>query len=249
METKTSLDNPICRGDISTTKGLTDTRHPVFRGGLSSRSLSDFVSTIIEPKTYESFDNILKQTEFIRILKLANIFVFGKVGFFEIIQEGLKSTFLKEYPDTKFKVIRTLSDLKNKDRRPSSKVIEKKAGEVNDSPLILMPTVKSRADFNEIVSAAFETKKLIWLIALPSQLEKHLLVSFDCFFLPIAPKEEIGLLSDITPLDQIDIDEVSKADGVIAILSTAYNIPNLNVIEKKFGTVIYINQLTKSRIL
>lgn len=164
-------------------------------------------------------------------LKQANIFIFGKVGFFDLIQKNL----VKYTRGKKKKVIlpiRNYAELQSID-----KDVEQNA------PLLLIPTTKSKDDLNGLVTAALETKHPVWLVALPSQIEKHLLILFNFFFIaPHSSKREISSLTEVTFLLDDDIEEACRQTGLQAVFlmehSTRLGLPD------RLGSVIYIDDLS-----
>lgn len=180
------------------------------------------------PTSYHLKD-LLSDRTLASVLLSSNIFVFGKIGFLDLIFEALKSRFIRRKKKS-IEIVRTQAE------------ISKMAKENTNTPLILIPAAKNKEGVSEIVATAFETKRPIWLGALPSQIEKQILLSFDCFFISPGPQDEIKYLGDLTGLRNEHLESLTN-DG-ITILTIDHNIPKIEkgTVDSP-GKVFYIRGL------
>ena len=132
------------------------------------------------------------------------MFILGQSAFFRYIRRELE---------------RFLFD--NKEMRPLHALadINLSTSEGEKGPLLVVPLAENRDELNKIVSAAFEAARPVWLIGLPSQIEKHLLVLFDVFFLTKISSKEISLLVDLAIVSEADIQGIRENDNTIGIVA------------------------------
>lgn len=180
-------------------------------------------------KIYQ-LSEVLKDSAVQAHLAEANIFIFGKVGFFDLIQKSLVKYMRRK--KKKVLLVRNFAELQSIEGSIEQYI-----------PLFLVPTAKNRDDLNSLVTAALETRHPVWLVALPSQIEKHLLILFNFFFIaPHSSKREILSLTEVTFLLEGDIEEACRENSLQAILlmehSTRLSLPD------RLGSVIYIHNLS-----
>ncbi|PWH14135.1 MAG: hypothetical protein DDG60_08695 [Anaerolineae bacterium] len=180
-------------------------------------------------RNWHKLGDVLKDSSVHNNLFRSNIFIFGRIGFFDLIQKSL-TRFMRRRKQSVW-VVQNLVDLK--------KVEEDKALEM---PILLLPATKSREDLNNLITAALDTRRPVWLVALPSQIEKHLLLLFHCFFIPSAcSRQEVSSLTEVTFLLPQDIEEICGETSLQAILlmekPTSFGLPG------RLGSVIYLESL------
>lgn len=187
------------------------------------------------PPQIESTDYAYTLTELlsdrylVNILLSSNIFIFGKVGFLDLVIEALRSLYKKKGKKV-LETVRTQVEI-------TALTTENLA-----VPFILVPAAKNKEGVSEIVASAFSIKRPIWLGALPSQIEKQILLSFDCFFISPGPKFEISYLCDLLGLKNEHREAIS--DSGISILTIDHNFPKLTKGKPDNpGRVFYIQDL------
>lgn len=177
-----------------------------------------------------SLQEILQNYQVKPILLKGNIFISGKVGFFDIICKELISTYQKTHRKKPIR-IRTESEL--------SKITT--AENKTSTPIILIPAAKNQEAINQMIASAFDAKIPVWLVALPSKIEKQLLVAFGCFFITQGAEEDRQAISDITSFSDEDDERLRGDNDIQAILvldqSTQLGLPD------RLGSVIYVNSL------
>lgn len=161
----------------------------------------------------------------------SNIFIFGKVGFFDLIQKALSKILQKKKKESTI-LARNLSDLQSA-----------KEAESQVAPVFLVPAAKNKEDLNQLVATAIELKRPVWLVALPSQIEKHLLLSFRCFFIAPHSAGEVASLAEITSLLDEDIEKLCQETSLQAIL--LMDLPTSLGLPDRLGSVIYIDNLSQ----
>jgi hypothetical protein len=182
------------------------------------------------PSASYKLTELLSDRRLIGILLSSNIFVFGKVGFLDIVFEALKASYKKRGKKS-LETVRTLVEI--------SKLTKDNTSE----PFILIPAAKNKEAVSEIVATAFETKRPIWLGALPSQIEKQILLSFDCFFISPGPKSEIDYLGDLVGLKDEHRDIICNQNT--AILTVDHEFPKINKGKSDSpGKIFYVKDLT-----
>ena len=229
MALRTSPEFPVHRSDKGTSRGYTDEDHPVARLGMAQ--LAKAVATYEE--TVYSLKDFLYNSgkEFVRALFNSNLFITGKVGIGELILDSLKDliTGLGESWQVRVIDIYTLTDLSRKARKAAQSKI-----------LVTIPVVEDYKALNKLISRALRRAMPVWFIGWPSLIGKHLLVSFDAFFVAAdIPDEEIAALVGITPLEKQHIDKMSevKAD---ALFVAAYPMPQLVINGRIAGSIVYL---------
>lgn len=106
---------------------------------------------------------------------------------------------------------------------------------------MLIPAAKNKEDLNQLVASALELDRPVWLVALPSQIEKHLLLSFGCFFIAPHSSAEILWLTDIISILNEDIEKLCQEAVLQAIL--VVDRPTPLGLPDRLGSVIYIEKL------
>ena len=178
--------------------------------------------------------NLTNESHFRELLKKKNILILGKVGFFDPILTEL-ITIYKNETGHKPITIRTLSELDN--------LLSKVEKEADTKCLIaLVPTVETKDQLNRLISNALATDFPVWLVALPSQVHKQLLLSFNWFFISSSPTYEIRILANITPISDEDIEALNKHNDIFALFAADEKISNLGISER-LGTVLYVQKL------
>jgi hypothetical protein len=71
-------------------------------------------------------------------------------------------------------------------------------------PLVLLPTEKNDELVNAFVSEALDSNQIIWLIAHPKSIRKHLLTPFHNFFIASSSNEDIAYVRDIINISEAD---------------------------------------------
>jgi hypothetical protein len=242
------LKNPIARKPFS--RNQTDPIHrPIHR---SSQTLGR-IDKDLESENGIPFSSLISNKSFQDLILKSNLFIFGKVGFFDFVIQALLSSF--DYPTINSrKVIKTKADMqrhykeaktvRNAESEQLSVKDEIGSSSKNEflSPVILLPTEENQINLNKMVAEALNKKNPVWLVALPSQIQPHLLLSFNCFFIAPGPKEEINILSDITPISSEDAKQMHSMGVAKAIFASDKLIPKIGL-SNRLGTVIYINEL------
>ncbi len=176
------------------------------------------------------FNDVLKNAQARLILQKSNIFIFGKVGFFDVIFKQLASGLRK---NKQLITCRNANDLRAVAPQPGQNTPSR--------TILLLPATRNREDLNQLVVTALESQIPFWLVALPSQIEKHLLVAFDCFFIAPGPISEFEIISDITPVTEYDRKNLCDQSTLQALLvmnkKTSIGQPD------RLGSVIYIEKL------
>lgn len=93
-------------------------------------------------------------------------------------------------------------------------------GERSVGMAILVPLAKSKIDLNHLVSSALSISKSVWLIAPPASIHKHLLMSFDNFFIFDGSGPEFSHLRDVVQLPENANERFTSSDAPIAIFAT-----------------------------
>lgn len=176
------------------------------------------------------FNDVIKDIQARPVLQKSNIFIFGKVGFFDLVCKQLSNGLRK---NKSLITCRNTNDLRS---------IASQTGQSSQKQtILLLPATRNHEDLNQLVVSALETQMPFWLVALPSQIEKHLLVAFDCFFLAPSPKTEFDIIADIAPITEHDRTKLCDQSTMQALLvmnkTTSLGQPN------RLGSVIYISKL------
>ncbi len=183
----------------------------------------------------------------------SNIFILGRVGFFDRIIDALKIS----YPRlSKIKTIRTENELTRKLGKKAKKSeigqLEKTkntgSAEISrkdeaDLPFILLPTAHNQETLNRLITKALEANCHIWLIAIPSQIQPQLLLSFECFFLSPDPVSELRIFQGITPIIEADLFESGGHNPSKIVFVSNRTLENISEPDR-LGTVAYINDFT-----
>lgn len=184
-----------------------------------------------EPKQDFSLRKLVKNVQFSKLLPEKNILILGKVGFFDLILTELKKSY-QDKTGNKPTIISTEKEL--------DKLIEKEKDV--KLPIILVPAVDSQNGLNRLLTRALALKAPVWLVALPSQIHKHLLLSFNWFFISSSTPREIAVLANITPIANEDVDKLKADLHIAAIFAADQKIAKLGISER-LGTVVYIHTL------
>lgn len=216
MASRTSSELPVWRPDKSASRLYTDKEHPLARPGME-----DLAGAVAENgEEVHPLEDLLYRSgeEFVKSLLGANLFITGKVGMGELILDKLKGLVAGLEQDRQVRAvdIYTLTDLSQKARKT-----------VQGKILVTLPIVEDCKALNKLVSRALRKAMPVWLIGWPSLIGKHLLVSFDAFFVAAdIPEEELAPLVGVTPLENQHIERMNelKAD---ALFVAAYPIPQL----------------------
>ncbi len=161
----------------------------------------------------KSLDEMLHDAKIRKILFSDNVFVFGRVGYFDKIVQQLIICY-RTYKKKEVVVLRTepqlLAHIKT---NPSD-------------PVVLIPAAKSRENLSHMVTLALEMNVPVWLVALPSHLEQQLLLSFKTFFVAAGANTEIQPLFEIIEI-QDDYKNALLAQSVKAVMLIGCHIDNL----------------------
>lgn len=188
---------------------------------------------------------LLNEQGFKSALTSSNVFIFGKVGFFDAILSCLSKTCWSDCPQ-QFTCVRTETDLKKLESRrrarraQSTLEPEETSGKI-EIPIVLMPSVENVDGLNRLITAAMKTCQKIWLVGLPSQIQRHLLLSFNCFFIAPGPRTEIEIISTITPLTDEDVNNLTTRPNIKAIFASDFKL-SLGCADR-LGTVVYLKSL------
>lgn len=174
--------------------------------------------------------DILRNAQVKPILRKGNIFVFGKVGFYDAVYQTMISVYYRR--GEKPPLVRTESDLQQ--------VIH---SEKNSLPIILIPAAKNQETINQLIASALEVRTPVWLVALPSKVEKQLLVAFDCFFIAAGSEEDGRAIADISSFTQDDYERLREEDDICAAIVLGKNIELGS--QNRLGSVIFISSLGK----
>jgi hypothetical protein len=162
----------------------------------------------IFPKDPENLQSELYKKEFQRSLWKVSVFIYGKVWFYnKILQILLGADWHKS------KTIYIVHSPKDLDDVISMQLPEKE----KKKPIIILPAVHDQNTLNLLVSRTLETGNPVWFIGYPSTLAKHLLASFECFFLCKASKLEMDILTDVAELTDTDVEFLQQKKGVVFI--------------------------------
>jgi len=206
---------------------------------------------------------LLQNPDVRNVILKSNVFIFGKVGFFDRIIKALSNLY-KEVSGKDIKTFRTNTDLGRLVRRKKGQVTAEETEQENEietsedftSPIILFPTSDSDEGLNQLLAKALEKKRPIWVVALPSQIKRHLLLSFNCFFLAtglpadrnedmktIQLPADLNVISGITPAEPGDLEKlIVKGSSIQSIFLSDTKIDNIGM-PNRLGTVVYIQQL------
>lgn len=176
------------------------------------------------PENAMAVEDVLANPRIWKILLVSNIFIIGKIGFFNRICERLIKRFNKRGNSTIHKV------------RTEEDIIQLR-GEEAKFPIFVTPAAKNRESLNHLITLALGLGRPIWLVALPSQIERNLLLSFDCFFL--SPGVKLDPLNDLIPLDEADRETLEDNITTPAILFLNQQVAEIGKIES-LGTVVYL---------
>jgi hypothetical protein len=139
-----------------------------------------------------NFQKYLETTDFREYAKTVSVFFYGKVWFYN---EILKLLLNNEdwYKSQEVHIVHSMKEVKNS------------AAKSDGIPKIILPSVHDQSSLNILVSKAFETGSPVWFVGYPSTLAKHLLVSFQCFFLCNTSIHEREILEDVAGIYHQDI--------------------------------------------
>lgn len=202
----------------------------------SMRRLADVYDNSPKGKT-NSLSELVQQPKIKKLLLKSNVFIYGKVGFFDYVISTLQTLVGKNRIKTIFTEDQLLEFRKEK---TTPDYLEKHSSNQNkssSSPFILVPMTETPVALNRLITNALIDRPL-WLVAIPSLLNRSLLLSFNCFFLPNAPETEMKILYDITSLTEEDI----HGQDFEAIFIADHSIKELGL-RNRIGTVIPIDQL------
>ena len=146
----------------------------------------------VAPANPSSAVDILGKQAFKDQMMRACIFIYGKIWFYNAILEILQGA--NWNTSKEIQIVHNAKMLTNSTQR--SPKLRK--------PVVILPSVHDQVELNKLVSKALETKRPVWFVGYPSTLSKHLLVSFQSFFVCNASKSEIDILKDVTELSNLD---------------------------------------------
>jgi hypothetical protein len=129
---------------------------------------------------------ILKDAKIRNILFTSNVFILGRIGYFDRIVKQLVDAYQK-YERKEISVIHTEPELRQYKDQSKDSVL----------PFVLIPAARNREDLSHLVTLALEMHVPLWMVALPSQFEKQLLLSFESLFVSLAPKTDMNWLFEI----------------------------------------------------
>jgi len=164
----------------------------------------------------------------------SNLLIIGIVGYYDIICNALTQV-CQEEQGKSVKTHHTSTWL----REPRGTI--KEEANFTRVPIILIPTVENSAELNRIVVKGLKTKHPIWLVAFPALLERQLLLSFNGFFLFPGSTRDLSIITDITPINKLDIDRLNRGE-VKSILSLDTHYPEISL-KERLGTVSYLGEL------
>jgi hypothetical protein len=216
---------------------------------LSKKSLDRASSFAYQQDKIVELDSLFLNNEIKTVLLNSNVFIFGKIGFFDLIISAL-SNIHKESRGKAIKLIKTEKEMitysrSRKHNKMNSRMEKELRQEPRDnlSPIIIFPTADSDESLNQFLAAAFTLKNPLWVVALPSQLKRHLLLSFNCFFLTQGADEDFDVLSGITPAINDDLNKLKESTEIRAIFISDKKISDIGI-SNRLGTVIYINKIS-----
>ena len=146
----------------------------------------------IAPANPSNATDILGKQSFKDQMMRVCIFIYGKIWFYNAILEILQGT--NWNISKEIQIVHNAKMLTNSTQR--SPKLRK--------PVVILPSVHDQVELNKLVSKALETKRPVWFVGYPSTLSKHLLVSFQSFFVCSASDSEIDILRDVTELSSLD---------------------------------------------
>ncbi|CAG0967622.1 hypothetical protein ANAEL_00998 [Anaerolineales bacterium] len=180
-----------------------------------------------------SLHQLMQDEDFNMQLSGKNILIFGKVGFFDLILRELKNSYPNK-SENGFVTISTEHDLET-----VTKKIQKDGRYKH--PIVLMPAVETQDRLNHLLTGVLELKIPVWLVALPSQISKQLLLSFNWFFISSGPPFEISTLANITPINNEDTTLLETNQNIFAVFAADQKINRLGLPER-LGTVVHIHK-------
>jgi hypothetical protein len=214
-----------------------DERAVKFSGSESSmRLLADVYESSSEEKRY-TLTELVQLPKVKKLLLKSNVFIYGKVGFFDYVLKIL-------FPLAGKKTIETIfTEIQLESYRSRNSPIDSTDEPINTNhqtvltlPYVLIPMTDTPEALNRLITNALINPP-VWLIAIPSLLNRSLLLSFNCFFLPDVPEDEMKILFDITSLTKND-----KRQDCEAIFIADHSLKELGL-RGRIGTVIPIDKL------
>ena len=148
----------------------------------------------------EPLTTLLKDEEFKRELLSLNVFIFGRVDFFEKILAQIFGDAWRK----KEVLVREIAHIEKVVRERNA------SGDNEQGVLIVIPSVQDEEKLNQLVAEAMKVGAPVWLVGYPSTLRKHLWVNFSGFILCQAPVKEIQALQDILGLTSLDLQILSS---------------------------------------
>ncbi len=168
------------------------------RADRPSRKLKDIVtleldSNVASPNPTSAV-SLIGQPDFKSEIKAISAFFYGKVWFYNTVLEILLGPNWPTHQS--IQVIHYEKGLSTETAGSRTKL----------KPLVVLPSVHDQISLNMLVSKALKTERPVWFIGYPSTLSKHLLVSFQSFFLCEASPIELEILSDVVQLSKLDLE-------------------------------------------
>ena len=177
-----------------------------------------------------SFGDILKDIKIRNVLFTSNIFILGKIGYFDRVIKQLTDAYQK-YEKRDIPILRTEPEL-----------IEYKQGLKDKSlPVVFIPAARSRENLSHLVTLALEMHVPLWMVALPSHFETQLLLSFKSLFIAMAPETELQPLFEIMDI-QTEYKHALLNERIKAVLLVGSHIGKRNK-SNEFGYTIAISSL------
>lgn len=157
-----------------------------------------------------------------------NIFIYGKIGFFEPVLNRLTVELFP--PHTNPIVIHRLADI---DIILSIKGKEPK-------PIVFMPNIGKEDEINSVLIKLIENNRIFWLIGYPSLIQKSLLSVFHTFFLACGATD-IQTLRDIITLSASELSDLSRTDDNFGFFISDYHLVSDR--KKRLSTLFRISDL------
>lgn len=163
-------------------------------------------------------DDLLGEPKNLSNFLKSSIFIYGKIWFYNaILRKLLGNDWSKS---RKYRVVHNIKDLQE-----LQQVDERK--KKYNGPVILIPSVQTQNELNELLSKSLETNLPVWFVGYPSTLQKHLLITFEYFFICFVSEDEMRILQDVTEITDDDGSYLMELDKNKALLASATAFPEV----------------------
>jgi hypothetical protein len=168
----------------------------------SQRDDDVFVDGETPDETYQiegeiTLKEIKRDTKLIKYLCNSHTFIHAKVGFYQTILNYIYPGF-DESNKSQILYIHNKQSLRSAVQKTNNILFSER------NPLILLPMEKNDEMVNAFVSDALDSDQIIWLIAHPKTIRRHLLTPFHNFFLASSSVDEISYVREIINISEAD---------------------------------------------